>query len=91
MNPHEHPLYDNRIGEMCTFCDSLETFDTFDGVRVCRYCGKHERIPPRPVNMITNVLRKQHERLEAAKRKVEAQFTAAEITKFVNNFYGYES
>ena len=90
MNPHEDPLYDNRIGEECQKCGSLETFDTFDGMRVCRYCNHHERFAPRPVRMITHDLVRQHEHLEKTKRLVEAQSVGVDIQKFVKQYFNYK-
>lgn len=87
MNIHEHPLYDNRIGEPCERCDSLETFDTFDHKRVCRNCGFVETLESRPVNLITKNLVWQHERAEKAKRKVEAEMTAIDLQEMVKQIF----
>lgn len=58
---HNWP-YDD-IGEMCEDCGSIETFDTFDGKRVCRSCCHVETVHPRPVNVITaELVRSQKKR-----------------------------
>ena len=54
----------------CERCGSDDTFDTFDGKRVCRECCHVEKIAPRPVNVITHQLKRSHERLYDAKMKV---------------------
>ena len=43
----------------CERCGSDDTFDTFDGKRVCRHCCHVETIHPRPVNLITKHLTKE--------------------------------
>ena len=56
----------------CERCGSDDTYDTFDGKRVCRECCHVETIAPRTVNVITHQLKRSHEKLIEAKVKVNA-------------------
>jgi len=56
-----HPLWPHDTeGEECQNCGSNETYMTFDGKLVCRYCCHVETITPRPVNVITHKLRLEY-------------------------------
>lgn len=87
-NTTEHPDWPyDELGEPCTKCDSDNTFDCFDGVRVCRNCTFSERIELRPVNLITHEMKWKHERDEKMKRKVEAHGEAVDIQNMVKSIF----